>query len=77
MLAACQAALPADVAVFAAAVADWRVAERRRGQKIKKDGGGAAPALTWCPTRTSWPPSRRRAPGDRALVIGFAAETST
>ena len=32
MLDACQAALPADVAVFAAAVADWHVAERRRGQ---------------------------------------------
>ena len=43
MLAACEAALPADVAVCAAAVADWRV-ESAAAQKLKKDGGGP-PAL--------------------------------
>jgi phosphopantothenoylcysteine decarboxylase/phosphopantothenate--cysteine ligase len=32
-------ALPADAAVFAAAVADWRV-ENAAGQKMKKDGAG-------------------------------------
>ena len=41
-LAAVEAALPADVAVFAAAVADWRVASQAQ-EKIKK-GGKAAPA---------------------------------
>ncbi len=44
MLAAVQAALPADAAVFAAAVADWRVANASP-QKMKKDGSGRAPAL--------------------------------
>ena len=38
------AALPADAAVFAAAVADWRVANAA-GQKMKKDGTGKPPAL--------------------------------
>ena len=44
MLAAVQAALPADAAVMAAAVADWRVANAG-AQKMKKDGSGKAPAL--------------------------------
>ncbi len=44
MLAAVQAALPADAAVMAAAVADWRVANAA-GHKMKKDGSGKAPAL--------------------------------
>ena len=44
MLAACEAALPADIAVMAAAVADWRVA-REATQKLKK-----APA----PRRRCW-----------------------
>ncbi|MEM9122826.1 MAG: bifunctional phosphopantothenoylcysteine decarboxylase/phosphopantothenate--cysteine ligase CoaBC, partial [Pseudomonadota bacterium] len=39
MLEACQNALPADVAICAAAVADWRVAGEA-GQKIKKEKGG-------------------------------------
>src|ERR1043166_7385798 len=43
MLHAVEAALPADAAVFAAAVADWRVAEPG-GSKLKKNGG-KAPAL--------------------------------
>ena len=47
MLAACTAALPADVAVCAAAVADWRVAEASAG-KIKK-GTGEPPILTLVP----------------------------
>src|SRR5215813_7406914 len=41
MLAACESALPVDVAVMAAAVADWRV-EATAGQKLKKDGSGPA-----------------------------------
>jgi len=43
MLAAAQSALPADIAVFAAAVADWRVATQS-SEKIKK-GGKALPRL--------------------------------
>ena len=42
MLAAVEAALPADVAIFAAAVADWRVANAGE-QKIKKDAAGMPP----------------------------------
>src|SRR6185369_9642716 len=42
MQAAVEAALPADIAVMAAAVADWRVEPSAR--KIKKDGS-AAPSL--------------------------------
>src|SRR5262249_14133210 len=44
MLAAVAAALPVDIAVFAAAVADWR-AEDSQEQKIKKPASGAAPRL--------------------------------
>ena len=44
MLEAVRAALPADIAIFAAAVADWRVA-RAAEQKIKKRGKGAPPSL--------------------------------
>ena len=44
MLDACQAALPADVAVFAAAVADWRVAQRRGRQDQEAAGRRAAGA---------------------------------
>ena len=44
MLAAVEAALPADIAIFAAAVADWRVAQEA-GDKIKKGTAKAAPQL--------------------------------
>ena len=44
MLAAVERALPADVAIFAAAVADWRVANAG-AQKIKKKAGRTAPEL--------------------------------
>jgi phosphopantothenoylcysteine decarboxylase/phosphopantothenate--cysteine ligase len=73
MLAACQAALPADIAVCAAAVADWRVASEA-DQKMKKDGGGPPNlVLTENPDilKTLSAPDPAR-PG---LVIGFAAET--
>ncbi|WP_371156811.1 bifunctional phosphopantothenoylcysteine decarboxylase/phosphopantothenate--cysteine ligase CoaBC [Jannaschia sp. 2305UL9-9] len=73
MQAAVQAALPADAAVMAAAVADWRV-ENASDSKMKKDGSGAAPALTFAENpdilrEVSDGPNR---PG---LVVGFAAET--
>lgn len=74
MLAACQAALPADIAVFAAAVADWRVAGEAT-QKLKKDGSGPPQlALTENPdilaTVAALPAGARP-----RLVVGFAAET--
>ncbi len=73
MLAACQAALPADVAVCAAAVSDWRVAEPA-GQKRKKNGGGApALALTENPDVLATLAAAGNA--RPTLVVGFAAET--
>ncbi len=73
MLAAVEAALPADIAVCAAAVADWR-AEAEAPHKIKKTGD-APPALRL----TENPDILRRlsAPGPLRpkLVVGFAAET--
>ena len=73
MLKAVEGALPADVAVFAAAVADWRVA-RASDSKIKKEPGKLpALALTENPDILSTIAHRNK---DRPrLVIGFAAET--
>jgi phosphopantothenoylcysteine decarboxylase/phosphopantothenate--cysteine ligase len=74
MLAAVEAALPVDVAVMAAAVADWRTADETRS-KIKKTEGGAPPALALTENpdilRTIGHHARRP-----ALVVGFAAETN-
>jgi phosphopantothenoylcysteine decarboxylase/phosphopantothenate--cysteine ligase len=73
MLAAVQQALPADAAIFAAAVADWRVAGAR-AQKIKKSGGKAPPLeLTENPDILA--SVAQRADKRPSLVIGFAAET--
>ncbi|MCB9946952.1 MAG: bifunctional phosphopantothenoylcysteine decarboxylase/phosphopantothenate--cysteine ligase CoaBC [Rhodospirillaceae bacterium] len=72
MMAACRAALPADVAVCAAAVADWRVADLA-SEKIKK-GADAAPALRLVENPDILA-SLGRGPDRPALVIGFAAET--
>lgn len=73
MDAAVSAALPADLAIFAAAVADWR-AESEAGQKLKKDGKAIAPLnLTENPdilARVS-----KLGEGRPRLVVGFAAET--
>src|SRR6516225_7283933 len=73
MLKAVEGALPADVAVFAAAVADWRV-QRASDSKIKKEPGKLpALALTENPDILSTIAHRNK---DRPrLVIGFAAET--
>ncbi|MEZ5817952.1 MAG: bifunctional phosphopantothenoylcysteine decarboxylase/phosphopantothenate--cysteine ligase CoaBC [Hyphomicrobiaceae bacterium] len=75
MLAAVEAALPADCAIFAAAVADWRVATESN-EKIKKGAKSRTPRLELVEnpdilrTIAHQPPVRRP-----ALVIGFAAET--
>jgi phosphopantothenoylcysteine decarboxylase/phosphopantothenate--cysteine ligase len=75
MLAAVEAALPADAAVFAAAVADWRVANAT-DSKIKKDGSGQVPALQMTENPDILKTIAQLAPGKRpALVVGFAAET--
>jgi phosphopantothenoylcysteine decarboxylase/phosphopantothenate--cysteine ligase len=74
MLDAVRAALPADVAIFAAAVADWRVASRA-SEKIKK-GAKGAPALELTENPDILKTIAHLAPGKRPpLVIGFAAET--
>lgn len=74
MAAAVEAALPADVAVMVAAVADWRPASE--GQtKIKKQPGGRPPSLvlTENPDILAGIAAAANRPG---LVIGFAAETN-
>ena len=74
MLAGVESALPADIAIFAAAVADWRVAEEAP-QKLKKNGSGDIPSLAM----TENPDILKTVSGlggkRPALVIGFAAET--
>lgn len=72
MLAAVEAALPAEVAVMAAAVADWHVANAS-GQKMKKDAGGA-PKLEFAENPDILARIAKTAQRPR-LVIGFAAET--
>jgi phosphopantothenoylcysteine decarboxylase/phosphopantothenate--cysteine ligase len=74
MLAACQAALPADIAVCAAAVADWRVAQAAHG-KIKKQPGHAAPSLALVPNPDILATLSAPGPARPRLVVGFAAET--
>ncbi|HER26045.1 MAG TPA: bifunctional phosphopantothenoylcysteine decarboxylase/phosphopantothenate--cysteine ligase CoaBC, partial [Rhodospirillales bacterium] len=73
MLAACQSALPAHIAVCAAAVADWRATDQAPA-KLKKNGHALkALELTENPDILA---TLSRAGNQRpGLVIGFAAET--
>ncbi len=74
MMAAVEAALPADIAIFAAAVADWRPELEAGTKKIKKDGTGPAPlALAENPDILAT--IARKTVGRPPLVVGFAAET--
>ncbi|HVH80250.1 MAG TPA: bifunctional phosphopantothenoylcysteine decarboxylase/phosphopantothenate--cysteine ligase CoaBC [Stellaceae bacterium] len=73
MLAATEANLPVDVAIMAAAVADWRV-EAEASQKLKKDGRGA-PLLRLTENPDILATIAHRSNDRPALVIGFAAET--
>jgi phosphopantothenoylcysteine decarboxylase/phosphopantothenate--cysteine ligase len=73
MLAACKAALPADVAVMVAAVADWKPATVE-GAKIKK-GASGPPVLTLTETPDILAALSLQGPQRPRLVIGFAAET--
>ena len=71
MLAACRDHLPVDVAVCAAAVADWKVADPH-DSKIKKGGGPPTLKLTENPDILATLSKSEMRPG---LVVGFAAET--
>jgi phosphopantothenoylcysteine decarboxylase / phosphopantothenate---cysteine ligase len=72
MLTAVENALPADIAIFAAAVADWRP-QQARASKIKKQGAPPTIALVENPDILATIAHRKS--GRPRLVIGFAAET--
>jgi len=74
MAQAVEAALPADVFVGAAAVADWRV--EPAADKIKKTNGGPPPALALAENPDILARMAGRGENGPALVVGFAAETS-
>jgi len=73
MLDVCRAALPVDMAVMAAAVADWRVADA--GQAKLKKGDGGPPALRLTENPDILATIARAGPDRPRLVVGFAAET--
>ncbi|HYP63273.1 MAG TPA: bifunctional phosphopantothenoylcysteine decarboxylase/phosphopantothenate--cysteine ligase CoaBC [Acidocella sp.] len=73
MFAAVEAALPVDIAVCAAAVADWHVAEA--SQKLKKDGSGQPPDFKLSENPDILASISKQGPQRPRLVIGFAAET--
>jgi phosphopantothenoylcysteine decarboxylase/phosphopantothenate--cysteine ligase len=73
MLEAVEQALPADIAVFAAAVADWRP-RQASAAKIKKDGSGPR-TLELVENPDILATIAHRKSGRPRLVIGFAAET--
>ncbi len=74
MFSACRTALPADVGVFAAAVADWRVAHAGE-RKLKKAPGAAPPELSLVPNPDILASIAAPGPLRPRLVVGFAAET--
>ncbi|WP_136439705.1 bifunctional phosphopantothenoylcysteine decarboxylase/phosphopantothenate--cysteine ligase CoaBC [Pacificoceanicola onchidii] len=74
MRAAVMEALPADAGVFAAAVADWRVAQQS-GSKIKKKAG-ALPVLEFAENPDILAEVSQLSDGRPGLVVGFAAETN-
>jgi phosphopantothenoylcysteine decarboxylase/phosphopantothenate--cysteine ligase len=76
MLESCLGALPADIAVCAAAVADWHVAHEA-ADKIKKVPGAPPPALELVPNPDILATLSHAGPRRPALVIGFAAETGS
>ena len=73
MLEAVEAALPADAAIFAAAVADWRV-KNEAGQKMKKQAGQPLPVLEFAENPDILATISKHAQRP-PLVVGFAAET--
>jgi phosphopantothenoylcysteine decarboxylase/phosphopantothenate--cysteine ligase len=73
MQAAVETALPADIFIAAAAVADWRV-EHSGAQKIKK-GAGGPPSLALVENPDILASIGRKSHDRPALIVGFAAET--
>jgi phosphopantothenoylcysteine decarboxylase/phosphopantothenate--cysteine ligase len=73
MLAACENALPADVGVFTAAVADWRP-ETVMNRKMKKRDGGSSPEIKLAQNPDILATIAQGAKRPK-LVVGFAAET--
>jgi phosphopantothenoylcysteine decarboxylase/phosphopantothenate--cysteine ligase len=74
MAGACDAALPADVAICVAAVADWRP-ETCAEIKLKKDAGGNTPTIALVENPDILATLSRTGPRRPRLVVGFAAET--
>jgi len=74
MLAACLAAGKLDVAVCAAAVADWKAAKPATA-KIKKKAEAAPPSLELTPNPDILATLSKRGPARPSLVVGFAADT--
>lgn len=74
MLAAVQKSLPADFAIFCAAVADWRV-KTAAGEKIKKTKGAPTPVLALEANPDILASVAGLKKGRPHLVVGFAAET--
>ena len=74
MLKAVESALPSDIAIFAAAVADWRVTNAG-GQKIKKKPGAKTPELELTENPDILSTIAHLTKNRPLLVIGFAAET--
>lgn len=75
MLKACEAALPADVFVSVAAVADWRPAISANKKLKLKDEGKTLPTLTLAENPDILATLSRKRKNRPGLVIGFAAET--
>ncbi|MEL6966513.1 MAG: bifunctional phosphopantothenoylcysteine decarboxylase/phosphopantothenate--cysteine ligase CoaBC [Pseudomonadota bacterium] len=71
---AVERAMPADIAVFVAAVADWRV-DGQADEKIKKASGEGPPALAMVENPDILKAIGTRKTARPALVVGFAAET--
>ncbi len=73
MLKAVQSSLPADIGIFTAAVADWKVA-KAADEKIKKKDDGSLPSLAFAenPDILKTVATGKNRP---KIVVGFAAET--
>jgi phosphopantothenoylcysteine decarboxylase / phosphopantothenate---cysteine ligase len=74
MMKAVQSSLPADIAIFSAAVADWKVADVATG-KIKKSADGKVPSLAFTENPDIVQSVGQMKKGRPRLVVGFAAET--
>jgi phosphopantothenoylcysteine decarboxylase/phosphopantothenate--cysteine ligase len=74
MLQAVQSSLPADIAIFCAAVADWRVAHGA-AEKLKKDKSGKAPELSFVENPDILKTIADAKSKRPKVVVGFAAET--